>query len=134
MRVSIESLITDPPLPPEVEDRSAWYGPELAKCEDWIERLSEVEVVEVEQAVHQLDAERIDFTSIMANDVPLRTLASRLQRILKEVLDGRGFVLIRSLPVERWTRREAAIAFLAIGVHLGNLRMQNADGHLLAGC
>jgi hypothetical protein len=47
------------------------------------------------------------------------------------VLNGRGFVLIKSLPVDRWTRREAAIAFLAIGVHLGKLRMQNAVGHLL---
>jgi len=46
-------------------------------------------------------------------------------------MNGRGFVLIKGLPVERWTRREAAIAFLVIGVHLGNLRMQNAEGHLL---
>jgi hypothetical protein len=50
---------------------------------------------------------------------------------LDVVLEGRGFVLIRSLPVERWTRREAALAFLVIGVHLGKLRMQNAEGHLL---
>jgi hypothetical protein len=28
-------------------------------------------------------------------------------------------------------KRQAAIAFLAIGVHLGNLRMQNAQGHIL---
>src|SRR6185295_17474275 len=32
---------------------------------------------------------------------------------------------------ERWTTREAAVAFLVIGVHLGRLRMQNAGGHLL---
>src|SRR5215213_394733 len=128
MRVPIESLTTGPP---EVEDRSAWYGRKMAKREDWIERLSEVEIAEVEQAFRQLDAQRIDFTSITAKDVLLLTLAPRLQRILDEVLNGRGFVLIRALPLERWTRREAAIAFLAIGVHLGNLRMQNAEGHLL---
>ncbi len=131
MRVPIESLTTCPALPPEVEDRSAWYGPELAKCDDWIERLSGVEIAEVEHALRQLDAKRSDFTFITASDVPLPTLAPRLQRILDEVLNGRGFVLIRALPVERWTRREAALAFLAIGVHLGNLRMQNAEGHLL---
>jgi hypothetical protein len=51
--------------------------------------------------------------------------------LLDEVLNGRGFVLIKGLPVERWSRRKAAIAFLALGVHLGNLRMQNAAGHLL---
>src|SRR5207244_7514187 len=54
-----------------------------------------------------------------------------LRHLLDEVLSGRGFVLIRALPVERWTKREAAIAFLGIGVHLGSLRMQNAAGHLL---
>ena len=51
--------------------------------------------------------------------------------MLDEVMNGRGFVLIKGLPVERWTRREAAVAFLVIGVQLGNLRMQNAEGHLL---
>ena len=118
-------------LPPEVEDRSAWYGTEMANCGDWIERLSNFEIAEVEQAVRGLEAERIDLTSITAKEVPLPTLAPRLERILDEVLNGRGFVLIRALPLERWTRRKAALAFLAIGAHLGNLRMQNAEGHLL---
>ena len=131
MRVPIESLTTDPALPPAVEDRSAWYGTDLEHCDDWIERLSESEIAEVEHSFRQLHAQQIDFTSITARDVPLPTLAPRLQQILDEVLNGRGFVLIKGLPVERWTRREAAIAFLAIGVHLGNLRMQNAEGHLL---
>ena len=89
-------------LPPEVEDRSAWYGHDLANCDDWIEYVS-------------------------SDDIPTQ----RLQRILDEVLNGRGFVLIRGLPIERWTRREAALAFLKIGEQLGNLRMQNAEGHLL---
>jgi len=118
-------------LPPEIRDASAWYSPELGRKTDWIMRLSEAEIAEVEHALRQLDAKGIDATSITAEDVPLPTLAPRLQRLLDEVLNGRGFVLIRGLPVERWTKREAAIAFLAIGVHLGNLRRQNAEGHLL---
>ncbi len=117
-------------IPNSVSDRSAWYGPDLPESE-WIERLSTVEIAEVEHAFHELSAKRIDFAAITPSDVPLPTLAPRLQRILKEVLNGRGFVLIRSLPVERWTKCEAAIAFLIIGVHLGKLRMQNAAGHLL---
>jgi hypothetical protein len=40
-------------------------------------------------------------------------------------------VLIRGLSIEGWTRRQAAEAFLTIGAQLGNLRMQNAEGHLL---
>lgn len=118
-------------LPPPVEDRSAWYGPEIAQSDEWVERLSEVEITEVERAVRRWEEEQVDFASITPADVPLPTLAPRLKRMLDEVLEGRGFVLVRSLPVEHWTRREAAIAFLIIGVHLGRLRMQNAEGHLL---
>lgn len=118
-------------LPPEITDASAWYGPELAKSTDWIEYLSEEEIAEIEAAVKHLEDPAFDLTSITSDDFPLPTLAPRLHRLLNEVLNGRGFVLIRSLPVERWTQRQAAMAFLGIGVHLGNLRMQNATGHLL---
>lgn len=118
-------------LPPEIKDASAWYGPDLEGCTEWIESLSDSEIAEVEIAVKKLEGSSLDLRSMTSEDFPLPTLASRLHQLLDEVLNGRGFVLIRSLPIQHWTRRQAAIAFLGIGVHLGNLRMQNADGHLL---
>src|SRR6185369_3505530 len=114
---------------PEVRDASVWYGSELERQNDWILRLSESETAELQMAVHNRSS--IDLTTITAQDVPLPTLAPRLQSVLDQVLNGRGFVLIKGLPVGRWSGREAAVAFLIIGVHLGNLRMQNGEGHLL---
>jgi Taurine catabolism dioxygenase TauD, TfdA family len=130
----IRSIPPDTSLPPEIGDASAWYGPDLQGRTDWAERLSETEIAEVESAARQLAEvakSSNDLTSISADDFPLPTLGPRLHHLLDEVLNGRGFVLIQSLPVMRWTKREAAIAFLGIGVHLGSLRMQNAGGHLL---
>ena len=123
--------MTSNDLPPEIKDSSAWYGPDVEQRTEWIERLSDAEIAEVETAVERLEGASRDLTSITSDDFSLPTLGPRLHRILDEVLNGRGFVLIRALPVERWTRAEAAIAFLGIGIHLGSLRMQNADGHLL---
>ena len=131
MTSAIHSLPPDTTLPPETGDRSAWYGPDLKGRTDWIESLSEAEIAEVQTAAKELAESFLDLTSISSDDFPLPTLGPRLQRLLDEVLRGRGFVLIRALPVQRWTKREAAIAFLGIGAHLGSLRMQNADGHLL---
>src|SRR6266850_4865667 len=102
-------------LPPEIGDASAWYGTDLKERTDWIERLSEAEIAEVERAANELETSVVDLTSINIEDVPLPTLGPRLQRLMEEVLSGRGFVLIKALPVERWTKREAAIAFLVIG-------------------
>src|SRR5712691_2900123 len=127
----IDSLPADAALPPEISDRSAWYGRDLKGRTDWIERLSEAEIAEVESAAKELPKSSVNVTSINTEDFPLPTLGPRLSRLLEEVLSGRGFVLIKALPVERWTKREAAIAFLGIGIHLGHLRMQNAGGHLL---
>ena len=94
-------------------------------------RLSDAETAEVERAIESIDRWGVELATINAANVPLPALRPRLNEMLEEVLNGRGFVLIKGLPVQRWNRRRAAIAFLAIGVHLGNLRMQNAAGHLL---
>jgi len=121
-------------LPPEICDQSAWYGRDLASRTDWIECLSRSEIAEVESATKDLVSRAescIDLTSISKDDFPLPTLGPRFRHLLDDLLNGRGFVLIRGLPVKLWSRREIAIAFLGIGVHLGNLRMQNAAGHLL---
>lgn len=113
----------------KVEDRSAWYG--CRDKRDWVEEISADQIREIEAAVQELERSGVEIEKITAGDISLPTLAPRLQQILDEVLNGRGFVLIRRLPIERWTRRQAAIAFLIIGAQLGNLRMQNAEGHLL---
>jgi hypothetical protein len=118
-------------LPPEIKGPSAWYGPDLARHTDWIEHLSSTEVAEVERAVKTLASGSRDIVTIRREDFPLLTLAPRLQRLLEEVLNGRGFVLLRALPVATWTQRESAIAFFGIGTHLGNARPQNAQGHIL---
>src|SRR5262249_40079690 len=73
----------------------------------------------------------IDPVAMGPEHFPLPALAGRLQRILDDVLNGRGFVLVRGLPIERWSRQMAAIAFAGLGVHCGRLRAQNSQGHLL---
>jgi Taurine catabolism dioxygenase TauD, TfdA family len=64
-------------------------------------------------------------------EFPLPTLAPRLTAVTEQLLHGRGFVLLRGLPVERWGTRLSAVAFYGLGVHIGRPRTQNAQGHLL---
>jgi hypothetical protein len=120
-----------PEIPAEIHGPSAWYGPDLTRRPDWLAYLSPAEVEEVERAVKRLDAESRDIVTIRAEDFPLPTLAPRLRRLLDEVLNGRGFVLLRGLPIGAWTKHESAIAFFGIGTHIGNARSQNAQGHVL---
>jgi len=119
-------------LPPEQTGPAAWYGPEKAKRDDWAMALSVAEVAEIEAATERLAARDADIATIRAGDFPLPTLAAKLKaRVAAEVLNGRGFLLMRGLPVERWSMREAATAFFGLGSHLGRARSQNGKGHVL---
>lgn len=118
-------------LPSTIHGPSAWCGPDLARTNDWLEYLSAAEIEEIERAVKRLDTESRDIVTIRSEDFYLPSLATRVRQLLDEVLNGRGFVLLRSLPVERWTRRESAIGFFGLGTHLGTARSQNAQGHVL---
>ena len=103
----------------------------MAARSDWIETLHEYELAELEAAAAPLAARAADIAALQATDFPLPLLAPRLARIRAEVLRGRGFVLLRGLPVQRWPLRLSATAFFGIGTHLGTAVSQNAQGHVL---
>jgi hypothetical protein len=119
-------------LPPEQTGAAAWYGPEIAKRDDWMMPLSAADVAEIEAATQALVARDADIAVLKPQDFPLPTLGAKLRsRVDDEVLNGRGFLLLRGLPVDRWSIRESATAFFGLGAHLGSARSQNGKGHVL---
>lgn len=124
------SGITDG-LPPIVEGASAWFGPDMAKSSAWIYPLSDQDVAEIESAMKPLAEREADIAQIDRAAFPLPVLGPNLEDIRDEVVNGRGFALIRGLPVDRWSIRESATAYFGIGTYFGNVRSQNAMGHIL---
>ncbi len=118
-------------VPEVIRGPSAWYGRQMAASTEWLEYLSDAEIDEIDAATQRLVSDGKDIPSIHKKDFPLPTLGPRLRRILDEILNGRGFVLLRGLPVERWSKFESATAFFGLGTYLGNARSQNAQGHVL---
>ena len=119
-------------LPPQQTGAAAWYGPDVTKRDDWMMPLGAAEVTEIEDATRALVARNADIAAITAREFPLPTLGPRLKaRVDGEVLNGRGFLLLRGLPVERWSMQESATAFFGLGAHLGSARSQNGKGHVL---
>ncbi|HYC37215.1 MAG TPA: TauD/TfdA family dioxygenase [Usitatibacter sp.] len=111
---------------------AAWVGPEIARRPDeWIYRLGAEDLADVEQAVRQCRARNLKLESITREDFPLPKFAPRLAKLLDEIRNGRGFVLMRGLGDPRFDRDDLAIAYWGIGCHLGIPATQNADHHLL---
>jgi len=115
----------------KVVDPADWTGDELAASEDWIHRLTEAEIADIDQAVRRVEADGLDILDITRETFPLPVFGPALGRIREQLLNGLGLTLIRGFPIERYGRALAAAAFFGIGCYLGRAVSQNAKGHLL---
>ncbi len=118
-------------LPPRVEGASAWYGAEMQNSTEWLYSLTPDEVAEIDAAARPLAQAEADIARITKADFPLPSLGPKLDAMFNDVLNGRGFALLRGLPVENWSTRQSATAYYGIGAHFGHARSQNGKGHVL---
>jgi hypothetical protein len=128
--------MSSPPIvhsrPPRyIEGPNAWRGSELAQRTDWLEELTEGEIAEIDAAVQAFKQSGAGYGSIRPSRFRLPKLGPRLERMLEQLLHGRGFVQIRGFPVEKYAIEDVAAAYLGVGSYLGSFRSQNAKGHLL---
>lgn len=61
----------------------------------------------------------------------LPNLGPKLIGFRDEAVNGRGFVLLRGLPVEDWPVEDIAIAYWGLGAYWGKAQPQNRLHHLL---
>jgi hypothetical protein len=135
--MSVNETIAAKPAPPTlsrhlIDGPSAWIGADMRKREaEWSYRLSPAEIAEVEAATRAVRERGLDIADISREDFPLPTLGPVLERLRKEVLEGRGFVLVRGMPVAERPIEQSATAYWGVGTYFGSARSQNAKGHLL---
>ncbi|MBO67471.1 MAG: taurine catabolism dioxygenase TauD [Acidiferrobacteraceae bacterium] len=110
-------------------DPAIWYRSDWEQCDDWLVELSNKEIEELELAVNSSYA--IPIPELDHRSFCLPKLGFRLSAIRHELISGRGFVLLRGLPVLEWPRETSARAYYGIACHLGQPVPQNAQGHLL---
>jgi hypothetical protein len=62
---------------------------------------------------------------------PLPNLASDLAKIRDDIINGKGFVLFRNIPVTEWGLQKSATAYMGLGTYFGYFTAQNGRGHVL---
>src|SRR6185312_6047543 len=58
-------------------------------------------------------------------------LAAKLKNVERELIDGRGFVRIRTLDTEKYSDDDLTMLYWGIGIHLGDPWPQNHYGHVM---
>ncbi|KAB8226238.1 taurine catabolism dioxygenase TauD [Aspergillus novoparasiticus] len=119
-------------FPREITGPTVWTPEQMVDHpEEWIHNWTEFELEELRQAVEGFIISGTPLVSINKSNFRLPTLESTLQDIRNDILNGRGFVVFRGLPISRWGRYKAAVATMGLSVHFGYLLSQNKLGLIL---
>jgi len=119
----------DPSTLEPLEPACAWRSGDLG--EDYVFTLSAEHIAELDAALVHAEAATEDVLDITRDLFPLPTLGPVLAGLTDELINGRGVVLIRGLPIDGYTKDRAAAVYWGLGLHLGDPWPQNAKGHLL---
>ncbi len=114
-----------------VGDRSAWRGVDFANDDSWIYRLSQAEIDDLDGALGRVTEAELPPLEFTRDAFPLPVFGAGLAGILEELENGRGFALLRGIPVERYDEPSLYRLYWGIAVHLGDMISQNAKGDLI---
>ena len=119
------------PEPRILEAACEWHAADVADATAWTETLGAAECGELDAALRHAQEKGDDLLGVTRDDFPLPTLATRLAGIERELIDGRGFVLLRGVDRSRYSQEEMELLYWGIGMHLGAPWPQNKHGHML---
>ncbi|TDZ19775.1 Taurine hydroxylase-like protein SAT17 [Colletotrichum orbiculare MAFF 240422] len=119
-------------FPREISGPTVWTPQEMLDNQDeWIHRWTEDELRELRRAVDGFSASGTPLANISKASFRLPTLGPYMEQVRSDILNGRGFIVFRGLPVDKWGRYDAAVVTMGLSAHLGYLLSQNKLGLIL---
>ena len=110
---------------------AAWTGADFATDTSWVHPLSIDNIAAIDAALAGLEAKGLRFPNFTRADFPLGALEAELAICSEELENGRGFCVLRGLPVDRYSEAEIDTLYYGIGLHLGQPVGQNPRGDLI---
>ncbi len=111
---------------------AAWKATDFAGKNDFAIDLAPRHMDAFDAALAHLDARgRVSLEGIGRNDFPLAAIADDVRDWRREVEHGRGLVLLRGFPVDRYPQEDIERLWFGLGTHFGRAVSQSVIGDLL---
>jgi hypothetical protein len=119
-------------FPQEITGPTVWSAAEYRNNpERWTHGFDDEEIREISEAADRFIASDVPLTGISQENFRLGAFGDFLGTLRKELIDGRGFILFKNLPVTEWGNHKSAVAYMGLGTYLGYFVSQNSRGHVL---
>lgn len=118
------------PMQPVI-DPAEWSAESLLPVRDWTYRITDQDQDELLAAVDHFRKLELPMPDVSQASFPLPRLKDVLADIRRELIDGRGIVMVQDFPIHRLDRQGVALAYMGLGAYLGEKMVQNKHGHVL---
>jgi hypothetical protein len=110
----------------------AWRGETLGRdTSSWLVSWTPDEIADIDRALATAKASGRPLEDIGHEQFPLTVARARLEQTVADLYDGRGFAVLRGLPVERYRDDDVGLIFWGLGRYMGSPLHQNPQGDLL---
>jgi len=129
---SFKTATRAPAMPMQpVTDPADWSPETLTDVSRWSCRITDRDADELAAGIAAVREKGVAVVDVSREHFPLKAFGEVLTDVRHELMDGRGIVMMRDFPLDRFDREEAAIAYIGLGSWLGQTMSQNKLGHIL---
>lgn len=114
-----------------IDHPSAWKVPDFKSPADYTIDLAAAHLRDIERALRRIKQMGLGLDDLNRDHFECPSLRPVIDEIRREIADGRGFVVIRRVPVEDYAKDELGMIFWGIGTHLGRGLSQSVLGDRL---
>ncbi|MGD9944388.1 MAG: TauD/TfdA family dioxygenase [Burkholderiaceae bacterium] len=118
--------------PEPLSGPQVWSARELADDMSWAMRFTDSEIDELLSALAAARRRGVAVEQIRRGDFPAPRLQQRFVEISRELESGRGFALVRGIPVETLSEDDCKLLFWSIGLQIGVPVSQSKLGNYIA--
>jgi hypothetical protein len=114
-----------------IDDRRVWTGDSLSDSSAVSVPLEARHIAAFKECIAPLVGRASQLRTIGRSAFDHPALNHLFEEVLRELRDGRGIVLLRRVPVERFNRTEINLIYWGIGLHLGIGVSQSVLGDMI---
>ncbi|KAJ5195314.1 uncharacterized protein N7498_008752 [Penicillium cinerascens] len=119
-------------FPRQITGPTVWEAEDYREnLEKWTHTFTPDQVEELYTAADAFLASKTPLTGISKSNFRLPKLADYLETLRLDIINGKGFILFKGFPVEKWGNHKSAVAYMGLGTYLGYFVSQNSRGHVL---
>jgi len=129
------TLDDDAPLTPvyaaPIDHPGAWRVADFKTPADYTIELDATQLGDIGRAIRQINAAGLGLDDLRREHFEVPSLQPVIDEIRHQIEGGRGFVVVRRLPVEDYSKDEIGVIFWGIGTYLGRGLSQSVLGDRL---